>query len=90
MAKSSEVLQLLESPSGFPGGAAISGGPDHGSRGDKQGQGGLPESRKRKDERALDKDEEDYFNEDRYALQFFRCLSLVTFRYVLLHLFLRC
>jgi protein phosphatase-4 regulatory subunit 3 len=56
--------QLLESPSGFAGGAAISGGPDHGSRGDKQGQGGVPESRKRKDERALDKDEEDYFNED--------------------------
>jgi hypothetical protein len=46
----------------------ISGGLDHGARGihDKLSHVGLPESRKRKDDRALDKDEEDYFNEDRY------------------------
>ncbi|KAG0578678.1 hypothetical protein KC19_4G041700 [Ceratodon purpureus] len=58
--------QMLESPSGFPGGTTFSGGLDHGSRGihDKLNHGGLPESRKRKDDRALDKDEEDYFNED--------------------------
>lgn len=61
---------MMESPSGFSGGTMISGGLDHGSRGipDKQSHVGLPESRKRKDDRALDKDEEDYFNEDRYAL----------------------
>lgn len=59
---------MLESPSGFPGGTMISSGPDHGSRGihDKHSH----ESRKRKDDRALDKDEEDYFNEDRYALHY--------------------
>jgi hypothetical protein len=28
----------------------------------------LPDSRKRKDERAVDKDEENYFNEDRCRL----------------------
>ncbi|KAG0630025.1 hypothetical protein M758_1G148600 [Ceratodon purpureus] len=57
--------QLLEAPPGFPG-AIISGGPDHGSRGvrDRLGHVGVSESRKRKDDRALDKDEEDYFNED--------------------------
>jgi len=65
-------MQMLESPSGFPGGSMIGGGLDHGSRGilDKHSHGGLPESRKRKDDRALDKDEEDYFNEDRYALHY--------------------
>jgi hypothetical protein len=58
----------LEAPPGFSGGAIISGGPDHGSRDvrDRLGHIGLAESRKRKDDRALDKDEEDYFNEDRY------------------------
>jgi hypothetical protein len=60
---------MLESPSGFPGETMISGGLDHGARGihDKLSHVGLPESRKRKDDRALDKDEEDYFNEDRYV-----------------------
>ncbi|EFJ11724.1 hypothetical protein SELMODRAFT_125510, partial [Selaginella moellendorffii] len=33
--------------------------------------GPLPSLRKRKDERALDKAEEDYFNEDRYVLLYF-------------------
>lgn len=70
---------MLEAPPGFSGGTMISGGPDHGSRGgrDRLGHGGLSESRKRKDDRALDKDEEDYFNEDRYlsVCSMFRTLS---------------
>ena len=59
---------MLEAPPGFQGGAVVSGGPDHGSRGvrDRLAHAGLTESRKRKDDRALDKDEEDYFNEHRY------------------------
>ena len=62
---------MLEPPSGFAGGTMVGGGLDHGSRG--------IHSRKRKDDRALDKDEEDYFNEDRYALvyRFFCCLNFL-------------
>lgn len=55
-------LQMLESLSGFSGGTMISDGLD------KLSHVGFLESRKRKDDRALDKDEEDYFNEDRYKL----------------------
>lgn len=60
---------MLEVPPASTAGDAVSsGGPDHGSRSiqDRLNQTGLPDIRKRKDERALDKDEEDYFNEDRY------------------------
>ncbi|KAH9557826.1 hypothetical protein CY35_07G105100 [Sphagnum magellanicum] len=49
------------------GGVVSSVGPDHGSlrmRNRLNHLDSLPDSRKRKDERALDKDEENYFNED--------------------------
>ncbi|KAG0581095.1 hypothetical protein KC19_4G224600 [Ceratodon purpureus] len=48
------------------GGAVTSGGLDHGSRTgrDRHSQAAFLEARRRKDDRALDKDEEDYFNED--------------------------
>ncbi|XP_024373629.1 uncharacterized protein [Physcomitrium patens] len=62
--------QLLEGPSPGTrdaGGAVASGGPDHGSRSfrDRHNQAGFSDSRRRKNERELDKDEEDYFNQDR-------------------------
>lgn len=66
------LLQLLEGPPPSTrdagGGAVTSGGPDHGARAgrDRHGQAAFLEARRRKDDRALDKDEEDYFNEDRY------------------------
>lgn len=64
------MLQLLEGPPSTrdAGGAITSGTPNHGSRMgcDRLSQAGLPDTRRRKDERALDKDEEEYFNEDRY------------------------
>ncbi len=53
------------------GGVVSSVGPDHGSlrmRNRLNHLDSLPDSRKRKDERALDKDEENYFNEDRCRL----------------------
>ncbi|XP_024373621.1 uncharacterized protein [Physcomitrium patens] len=58
--------QMMESPSGFPGGNISNSGLHPGSRSNLEGVGQvcLAESRKRKDDRALDKDEEDYFNED--------------------------
>nr|XP_024370707.1 serine/threonine-protein phosphatase 4 regulatory subunit 3-like isoform X2 [Physcomitrium patens] len=60
--------QLLEGPPSTrdAGGAITSGTPNHGSRMgcDRLSQAGLPDTRRRKDERALDKDEEEYFNED--------------------------
>ncbi|CAM6010193.1 unnamed protein product [Sphagnum balticum] len=49
------------------GGVVSSVGPDHGSlrmRNRLNHLDSLPDSRKRKDERAVDKDEENYFNED--------------------------
>ncbi|KAL3683370.1 hypothetical protein R1sor_001392 [Riccia sorocarpa] len=49
------------------GGAVMSSGPDHGSmrvRERLNQMGSLADTRKRRDERALDKDEEDYFAED--------------------------
>jgi len=69
VSKCLELMQMLEAPSGFPGGTMIGGGPDHGSRStyERRGHVGLPESRKRGDDRALDKEEEDYFNEERYV-----------------------
>lgn len=66
----SSLLQVLEGPPPSTrdvGGAVTGGGPDHGSRTgrDRHSHAGFPDARRRKDERALDKDEEDYFNEDR-------------------------
>uniref|UniRef100_A0A7I4D3Y0 Serine/threonine-protein phosphatase 4 regulatory subunit 3-like central domain-containing protein n=1 Tax=Physcomitrium patens TaxID=3218 RepID=A0A7I4D3Y0_PHYPA len=58
--------QMMESPSGFPGGSVVSDGCEHGysSNSETIGQVGLSESRKRKVECDLDKDEEDHINED--------------------------
>lgn len=71
-----EILQMMESPSGFPGGSVVSDGCEHGysSNSETIGQVGLSESRKRKVECDLDKDEEDHINEDRYLLGYTRAL----------------
>lgn len=73
-------LQSLEGVSSITreaGGGVTSGGPDHGSvrvRERMNQIGSLADSRKRRDERALDKDEEDYFNEDRWDI----CCCLIN------------
>ena len=77
------MLQLLEGPppsTRDAGGAVTSGGPDHGSRTgrDRHSQAAFLEARRRKDDRALDKDEEDYFNEDRYPYELNASLQCVV------------
>jgi len=67
------LLQILEGPPSSArdsGGAVTGGGPDHGSRTgrDRHSHAGFSDARRRRDDRALDKDEEDYFNEDRYPM----------------------
>jgi hypothetical protein len=69
------ICQGLEGPAVSSletgGGVVSSVGPDQGSlrmRNRLNHLDSLPDSRKRKDERALDKDEENYFNEDRCRL----------------------
>lgn len=75
------MLQILEGPppsARDAGGAVTGAGPDHGSRAgrDRHSHAGFPDARRRKDDRALDKDEEDYFNEDRY-LNELKCFALM-------------
>ncbi|CAM6107221.1 unnamed protein product [Calypogeia fissa] len=64
--KYEQSLEMAANFSKDPGSAAVSG-PIHSAprAADRVNQiGPMPDLRKRKDERALDKDEEDYFNED--------------------------
>ncbi|KAG6544232.1 hypothetical protein Mapa_014335 [Marchantia paleacea] len=68
--KYEQSLEGVSSITREAGGGVMSGGPDHGSvrvRERMNQIGSLADSRKRRDERSLDKDEEDYFNEDRYG-----------------------